>query len=85
MSVWHQCLAPPPHRPVPKESPNIQVLFSFALANVRVLMPPVSSQLERKFTPTLLIVYLPPTRLHLLLLNLKLSGQVVRIPHGGEC
>lgn len=84
-SVRHQRLTPPPHRPVPKESPNIQVLFSFALTNAAALVPPVSSQLERTFISTLLIVYLPLPRTHILLLNLKLSGQAVTMPHGEEC
>ena len=79
--VWHQWPLPR-YNSVPKESPNIWVLFYFALTTVEVLAPPVSSQLERTFLSAQLKVYLPCTRMCILPLNLKLLWRVVIIPHG---
>lgn len=80
--AWHPFPKPPPHGSMLEESPNIQVLLSFALTNVVALVPPVPSQLEKTFISALLRVSLPHTRICILPLNLKLSGQVVTVPQG---
>lgn len=67
---------------MPKESPNIWVLFYFALMTVEASVPPVSSQQERTFISAQLNVYLPCTRMCILPLNLKLPWHVVIISHG---